>query len=139
MRQWSEILCLFLIVSVVLAPLGRVHAHVTGDEHTHVSIHGGHDHTAVQGHGHSHDHGGLAADDNQQNSGEYVVEMQPDLTQRNSNARDELQWLALVLVVAFLLFESRTIRLKPVRRRRTRPRSLYPHALPLLRGPPRFI
>lgn len=83
MHRWAQILCLLVGVSFVLAPLGRVHAHVTDTEqqHDHVSVHGGHDHGIADDHHEEHEqHNGALHD--HQDSGAQVLDMQLDASQR---------------------------------------------------------
>jgi hypothetical protein len=143
MRRWAQLVCLLLSVSFVLAPLGHVHAHVTEAAHEHVNVHGGHDHGVINLHDHhdehDQDHDRDAAHDHD-GSSTRVIDMQLDLSQRNSDQFDLVQWLAVAFVIALVLFQRLPIRVKlPPPRTRTRPPSPYPHALPLLRGPPRSI
>lgn len=143
MHRLPSILCLVLSVSFLVAPQGRVHAHVTATEHEHqhVSIHGGHDHGIVVQHHdeHGHDYDAAAPHDHD-DSGARVLDLQPDVSQRGSGDFDLLQWMAVAFVLICVFFKRVPLRLKlPPPRIRARPPSPYPHALPLLRGPPRSI
>jgi hypothetical protein len=148
MRRWAQLVSLLVSVSFVLAPLSHVHAHVTGDAHTHVNVHGGHDHGISADHDDHHatvgDHDGGESHNRESHDHDrpstHVLDMQPDASPRNSDQFDFIQWIAIAFVVSLVLFERMPVRLRlPPPRIRARPPSPYPHALPLLRGPPTSI
>lgn len=136
MRLLIHVLCVMLSVSFVLAPLGRVHAHVAGDHH--VNVHGGHTHDAGGRHDHAdeaHSHDGGPAHTHE--SSGTVIDLEPDRSQGSQQVWKPLYWIAAFFVVVLTVLELRQVgsfRRPP--RARTRPPSPYPHALPLLRGPP---
>jgi hypothetical protein len=145
MCRWAHIICLLVSVSFVLAPLGNVHAHVTSDEHEHVNVHSGHAHSLASAHEHEHEHEHERDDGHRdlhdhEGSTTRVLDMQPDVSPRKADQFDLVQWLAVAFFVALVILQRVPIRLKlPPPRIRARPPSPYPHAWPLLRGPPRSI
>lgn len=144
MSPLLRMLCLVVCVSLVLAPLSHAHAHVTGSEHEHINVHGGHDHLpgviADQHHGDQHDDGTTDASYHHTAGAQVVVDLAPDLDESNAGVGKFLQWMAILCVTVLMLFALVPIRTaRPPPRNRARPPSPYPHALPLLRGPPHSI
>lgn len=141
MNLLARLLCVMLSVSFVLLPLSRVHAHVSGEGHGYVNVHGGHDHDV--GHGHEHDGGTHDHDTgsvHEHGDVGTVVKLKSDLSQGSFQAWKPIHWLAVLFVIAIVVFELLPDRLIPrPPRTRTRPPSPYPHPLPLLRGPPASI
>jgi hypothetical protein len=143
MPRVFRMLCLLLSVSLLLAPLSHAHAHVTAEEH--IAVHGGHDHSFSlvepgehHGDDHSHDHADDPASDHDA-TGSHVLELAPDLAKPNAGAKF-LQWIAILVISVFALLTLVPMRTaQPPPRIRARPPSPYPHALPLLRGPPHSI
>lgn len=139
MSPLLRMLCLVVSVSLVLAPLSHAHAHVTDAEHQHINVHGGHDHVldVVLGEHHdwdfdAHDHGATGVS--------VVLDLAPDLAKPNAGAAKFLQWIAILCVSVLALFALSPLRTAhPPPRTRARPPSPYPHALPLLRGPPHSL
>jgi hypothetical protein len=136
-------LCLVLCVSLVLAPMGRVHAHVSSKEHGLISVHGGNDHAWTY---HDHDHvviadalvGDHAAHHHE--AGCHTIDLSPDALKPNLVDAKSVSATAMLCVAMLLLpaFADTDTILKPLRTR-IQPPSPYPHALPQLRGPPRSI
>lgn len=136
------ILCLLVCVNLVVAPMSQVHAHISGEEHNRISVHGGHDH-ALAYEGHDHDHAPSAghldhADDHE--SGSRAIDLSgADVVKPNTGLKS-LVWIAVLCVILFAFPTLPVLRaIRPPARNRSLPLSPYPHALPLLRGPPRFI
>lgn len=144
MRLLGKILCVMLSLSVVLTPLSHAHAHVSGGhDHEHVNVHSGHSHDAVQSlgdshdHDHDHDHDEHSSQADKHSDAGKVVDLQPDMSQTTSQLFKSMQWIAILLVVALVVFQLQPLQLIPRPPRiRTRPPSPYPFAIPLLRGPP---
>jgi hypothetical protein len=140
MAPLMRMLCLVACVSFLLAPLSHAHAHITGGEHQHIDVHGGHDHVpGVTPDQHHHDQHADTSDHDA--TGEQaVMDLAPDLAKPNPGAGKFLPWIAILCVTVLALFVlSPTRTAHPPPRSRARPPSPYPHALPLLRGPPRSI
>jgi hypothetical protein len=140
MSPLARMLCLLVSVSLMLAPLSHAHAHVTDTEHEHISVHGGHDHlVGITLDRHHNDHG-VTIEDHDATGAQTVVDLAPDLSKPNTGAGKFLQWVAILCIAVFALFTLTPIRTAhPPPRTRARPPSPYPHALPLLRGPPHSI
>jgi hypothetical protein len=143
MPRLIRILCLLVCVNLVVAPLSHVHAHVSGEEHDHVSVHGGHDHAFTYDHHVDHDHAPSVdhldhADD--QESGSRAIDLSgADAVKPNIGVKS-LVWIAVLCVILFAIPSFPVLRaIRPPPRNRALPLSPYPHALPLLRGPPRSI
>lgn len=139
MRLFIHLLCVLLSVSSALAPVSRVHAHVTGEQH--VNVHSGHSHDAAYGHGHhdeehSHDSGPAHSD---KTTGT-VVDLDSDRSQGGFQVWKPIHWIVAFVVAALAGVGLRQVSsaTRPPRTR-TRPPSPYPHAIPLLRGPPLSI
>lgn len=137
MSSLVRMLCLFVCVSLMLAPLSHAHAHVTDTEHQHINVHGGHDHVpGVTPDQHHHDRD-VDAD---ATGAQAVLDLAPDLAQPNPGAGKFLPWVAILCVTLLALFAIGSTRAAhPPPRTRARPPSPYPHASPQLRGPPRSI
>lgn len=140
MSPLLRMFCFVVCVSFLLAPLSHAHAHITDGEHQHIDVHGGHDHmprVAPDQHHHDQDvdaHGHDATDE------QIVKDLAPDLAKPNFSAGKILQWVAVLCVTILALVILSPIRAAhPPPRTRARPPSPYPHALPLLRGPPHSI
>jgi hypothetical protein len=137
MSPLVRMFCLLVSVSLMLAPLSHAHAHVTDTEHQHIKVHGGHDHVlGVTPDQHHHDHDV----DPDATGAQPVVDLAPDLANPNAGGGKFLQWAAILCVTLLGLFAIVSIRrAHPPPRTRARPPSPYPHASPLLRGPPHSI
>lgn len=145
MCRLIHILCLLLCTSLVAAPLSQVHAHVSGEDHDHVSVHGGHSHALTyDAHGaHEHapsdeghtDHPLDHAADHESSS--HAIDLSAEAVKPPAGVK-VLVWTAVfcaMLLAIPALMASSTMRPPP--RTRARAPSPYPHPLPLLRGPPR--
>jgi hypothetical protein len=137
MSPLVRMFCLLVSVSLMLAPLSHAHAHVTDTEHQHINVHGGQDHVlGVTPDQHHHDRDV----DHDATGAQTVLDLAPDLAKPNAGSGKFLQWVAILCVTLLALFAIGPIRTAhPPPRTRARPPSPYPHALPLLRGPPRSI
>lgn len=148
MSRLVQMLCLVLCVSLVLTPMSRVHAHVSSENQGMVSVHGGHDHGWTD-HDHGHDHSAADnvpidghADDlgHDHEPSSHAIDLNPDAVKPSPVGAKSVVLLAMLCVTVLSipqLADVGTIRAPP--RTRTRPPSPYPHALPLLRGPPLSI
>lgn len=120
----------------MLMPLSQVHAHISGPSDQHVDVHGGHSHDVGHGHdGAAEEHDGSDVD--KHDGASTVVSLKPDFSQGGLQLWKAIQWIAATFAIAIIVLELPAIPLIPrPPRTRTRPPSPYPHALPLLRGPP---
>lgn len=147
MSRLMRMLCLVLSVSLVLTPMSRVHAHVSSEHRGLISVHGGHDHPLTDhGHDHSAPEDALMDDHHDHElghdheSGSHAIDLNPDAVKPNAASAKSLVSMAILCVTVFSIphvADIGAIRAPP--RIRTRPPSPYPHALPLLRGPPSSI
>jgi hypothetical protein len=124
MRLLIHLLCVMLSVSFVLGPLSRMHAHVADEPFQQADVHGGHSHDG-DANVPEHDANGT------------VVSLQSDSSQGAFQAWKPMHWISVLFVFAVMVLALRLLASIPrPSRKRTRPPSPYPHALPLLRGPP---
>jgi hypothetical protein len=143
---------LLVCASLVVAPLSQVHAHVSGDDHDdHISVHAGHIHVLPDAHHGARDHA-LSFDDYaddhagdthdhsaDHDSGSHPIDLSADAVKPSFGVKS-LVWIAVlcVMLLAIPALAASTA-IRPPPRTRTLPNSSYPHALPLLRGPPHSI
>src|SRR5688572_22564009 len=111
MSSLARILCLLACVSFLLAPLSHAHAHITGEEHQHIDVHGGHDHVpGALPDQHHHDHDAQADDHDDVADKHDVVDLAPDLAKPNSGAAKFLPWIAILCATLMAVFAVRPTR-----------------------------
>jgi hypothetical protein len=124
MRRLPRLLCVFLSISILLAPVSTLHAHPESEHHA-GALHGGHVH---------HD----AADDQSGHGGDSVVDVQFAMAGSGLKAFSWTLWLPLFAYVAVfgLAIPYLPAILRPPPRTLRLPQIRIHHWQPPLRGPP---
>lgn len=126
MRRLPRFLCVFLSISILLAPSSTLHAHPQSDQHAGV-LHGGHVH-------HDENH------DQSSHEIEAVIDVHFDMADRGLKAFSRTLWSPLLGCVAVfgLAIACLPAIFRPPPRTLRLPQSRTHHWQPPLRGPPVF-